>query len=287
MPKVPLRERVFDAACFLIGKTGRAFGNKLSRPLFIIGTGRCGTTLLVEILDSHPGLSAFPGEANELWHPKLEPFESASLDIPPIEVDPERFSDVSVANWPPKQGERIRDIFAGYHLITGRSRIFFTKSAMISFMIPEVLNIFPDAKFMHIYRSGPPVIASYFKKNFGKYSRYVFTEKEYRVYCARYWNACILEIEKRKRELLLETKGQFLEFSYEGLCQNPRDVLDDIAEFLGVASDGFSYNISQISSQNYRVGDCAINPERTELLDLMSPGLKIKGYLRDYLSVFS
>ena len=248
-------------------------------PYFIIGTGRCGTTLLVRILNSHPGLSGFPGEANELWHPKLEPFESASLDIPPIEVDPERFSDVSVANWPPKQGERIRNIFTGYHLITGRSRVFFTKSAMISFMIPSILEIFPDARFVHIYRFGPSVVESYFKKNFGKYSRYVFTEKDYRVYCARYWNACILEIEQRKKELSLETKGQFLEFSYEGLCQNPKNVLEDIAKFLQVASDGFSYDISRISSQNYKVADYSTDPESAELIDMMSPGMKLKGYL--------
>ena len=279
MPKVPLREKVFDAACFLIGKTGRAFGDKLSRPLFIIGTGRCGTTLLVDILNTHPGLSGFPGEANELWHPKLEPFESAFLDIPPIEVDPKRFSDVSVANWPPKQGERIRDIFAGYHLITGRSRVFFTKSAMISFMIPSILEVFPDARFIHIYRYGPSVIESYFKKNFGKYSRYMYTEKDYRIYCATYWNACILEIEKRRKELSLDTKGQFLEFSYEGLCQTPRDVLEDIAKFLGVASNGFRYDISRISSQNYKVADYARNPERAELLGLMLSGMKLKGYL--------
>jgi hypothetical protein len=276
---LPLRERVFYTACFLIGKTGRAFGSKARHPYFIIGTGRCGTTLLVRILSSHPALSGFPGEANELWHPRLEPFESATIDIPPIEVDPKRFSDVSVANWPPKQGERIRDVFAGFNLITGLSKVIFTKSAMVSFMIPSILEVFPDAKFVHIYRFGPSVVESYFKKNFGKYSRYVYTEKDYRVYCATYWNACILEIENRKRELSLDTRGQFLEFSYECLCQNPRDVLDDIAEFLGVASDGFSYNISQVSSQNYKVADYARNPERAALLGLMLPGMKLKGYL--------
>ena len=208
---------------------------KLGHPFFIIGTGRCGTTLLVRILNSHPGLSGFPGEANELWHPKLEPFETASLDVPPIEVDPKRFSEISFANWPPKQGERIRDIFTGFQLITGPSKVFFTKSAMISFMIPNILEVFPDARFVHIYRFGPSVVESYFKKNFGKYSRYIFTEKDYRMYCAKYWNACILEIEKRKKELSLDTKGQFLEFSYEDLCQNPGDILDDISKFIGVA----------------------------------------------------
>jgi hypothetical protein len=278
MPKVPLRESVFDIACSMVGKTGRTFGFSMKHPLFIIGTGRCGTSLMVKILNSHRGLSGFPGEANELWHPRVEPFETSLLDIPPIEVDPKRFTDVSVANWPPRHGEKIRDIFSGFSLLTGSSKVFFSKSAMISFMIPKILEVFPDARFIHIYRYGPSVVESYFKKNFGKYSHYIFTDKDYRLCCARYWNDCILEIEQRKTDLSLVEKGQFLEFSYERLCQSPRDVLDDIAKFLGVAPDGFHYDLSRITSQNYKAQDYARDIERAELLDIMSAGLKNKGY---------
>jgi len=279
MPQLPSKERVFAAAVLLVGRIGRAFGSRVRHPCFIIGTGRCGTTLLVEILNSHPALVGYPGEANELWHPRLEPFETTSLDMPPIEIDPKRFCDVSVATWPAKHGEKIRDVFTGFQLITGTSKVFFAKSAMISFMIPKILEVFPDARFIHIYRSGPPVLESYFKKNFGKYTRHVFTEKDYKAYCAKYWNACILEIEQRKKNLSVERKDQFLELSYEALCQNPREVLDAIAKFFGVPSDGFRFDISRISSQNYKVADYAKNPEGAELLDLMSAGMKLKGYL--------
>jgi len=279
MLQLPSKERAFAVACFLVGRIGRLLGSRVEHPCFIIGTGRCGTTLLVEILKSHPGLAGYPGEANELWHPKLEPFETTSLDMPPIEVDPKRFCEVSVANWPTKHGETIRDVFTGFQLIYGTSKIVFAKSAMISFMIPTILEIFPDARILHIYRSGPPVLESYFKKNFGKYSQHVFTEKDYRAYCAKYWNACILEIEQRQKDLSLETKGQFLEFSYERLCQSPRVVLDGIAKFLGVPANGFRFDSSRISSQNYKAADYAKNQEGAELVDLMSPGLKLKGYL--------
>jgi Sulfotransferase family len=275
------RERVLDTTCWLAGVAGRAVRFKATCPIFIIGTGRCGTTVLVNILKTHPSLLAFPGEANELWHCKLEPFETTSLDIPPIEVDPKRFSEVSVANWPSRHGERIRDIFAGFQLITGSSKILFTKSAAISFMIPKILELFPEARFMHIYRFGPSVVESYFKKNFGKYSRFTFTEKEYRAYCATYWNACIMEIEQRKNDFSLEAKGQFIEFSYEDLCQNARKVLDSIAEFIGVTSDGYRFDISQISSQNHKVADYARDPARAGLLDVMAPAMRLKGYTID------
>jgi hypothetical protein len=278
MPDLLIREKGFDAACFLIGRIGRTFGFRLNHPIIIIGTGRCGTQLLVKLLNSHPGISGFPGEANELWHPKLEPFESSVIDIPPIEIDPMRFSEISVANWPHKYGDRIRDTFTGFNLITGPSKVFFTKSAMISFMMPKILEIFPEARFIHIYRYGPSVIESYFKKNFGKDSRYVFAEKDYRIYCAKYWNACILEIENRKRELSLDNKGQIIEFSYEHLCQNPREILEKISRFLGVKSNGFRFDLSRISSQNDKAAESVKKPEYTELLEVMSPGMKLKNY---------
>lgn len=273
-----IRERVFDTICLMAGKIGRAFGIKVPPPFIIIGTGRSGTNLVEDILKSHPSLSGFPGEANEVWHPKLEPFESSLLDVPPIEIDPQKFSEVSVANWPSRHEQRISDIFAGFQLITGLSKVFFVKSAMISFMIPNILNVFPGAKFIHVYRFGLSVVESYFKKNYGKYSRFVYSEKDYRNYCAKYWNACILEIDKRNLELSLDDKGNFLEFSYERLCQNPREILDNLAEFFGVAPDGFTFDLSQISSQNYKVAEYIKSQEAIELLDIMSPGMKLKGY---------
>jgi Sulfotransferase family len=274
-----LKERVFDAALLIIGKVGRTFVREEITPFFIIGTGRSGTSLLVKIMDSNPNLSGFPGEANELWHPTLEPFESASIDTPPIEIDPGQFSKISLNSWPPLHRERIRDIFFGFHIISGRSKIFFSKSAMISFMIPEILKIYPNAKFIHIYRYGPSVVESYFKKNYGKYSRYVYTEEDYRRYCAKYWNACIMEIEDKKNELLLERKGQFLEFSYEDLCQKPKEILESLGKYIGIASDSFKFDISTISSQNYKAQDYTRDPVRNKLIELMRPGLILKDYL--------
>jgi hypothetical protein len=279
MDELLLRERVFDAACFLVGKAGRVFDIEIKNPVFIIGTGRCGTTLLVDMLDTHRGLAGFPGEANELWHPRLEPFESSRINIPPIEIDPKRYSEISVSAWPGGHGEKIRDIFRGFHILTGTSKAFFTKSAMISFLIPDILKIFPDAKFIHVYRYGPSVVESYFKKNFGKYSKYKYAERDYRLYCAKYWNDCILEIDRRNKELALEAGGQFLEFSYEYLCENPRKVLDSLAAYFGIAPENYKFDISEVSSQNYKAEKYSGSPEAIELLEVMSQGMKLKGYM--------
>jgi hypothetical protein len=276
MDRVYVKEHVFAAACSMIGSVVGTFGFRLRRPVFIIGTGRCGTSLLVRILNSHPEIAGYPGEANYLWHPKLEPFESTAIDIPPIEVDPRNFTEVSLANWPQGHGDRIRRTLTGCCLVMGRRRAFFTKSAMISFMIPKILEVFPDARFIHIYRSGPPVVESYFRKNYGKYSRFVFSEKAYRYHCARYWNDCILEIELRRRELSLDSSKSYLELSYENLCQNPRAALNEIAGFLDVGADGFGFDISRIVNQNYKVVEWASGQYSADLMRVMEEGMRLK-----------
>ncbi len=69
--------------------------------------------------------------------------------------------------------------------------------------------------------------------------------------------------------------------SYENLCENPVDALRDLAEFFGIVPDGFTFDFSQISSQNYKVADYVKSPEAVELLNVMSPGMKLKGYELD------
>ncbi len=263
---------------FLYGTLATAFGYKLRSPVFIIGTGRCGTTLLVRILSSHPHLIGFPGEANELWHPKSYPFARKSIETPAIVENPKRFTNISIENWSKHHEKKIQKTFVGYHIARGVRKIFFVKSAMISFMIPSLLSIFPEAKFIHIYRNGPSVVESFMKKEWGKYCNYFDNKREYRLHCAKYWNDCLLEIERQRIELSLETRGYFLEFSYEKLCKNPRKVLDDIAGFLSVPLNGFKFDTTQISSQNYKVGDYLKDEKWLELLELMSPGMKLKGY---------
>jgi hypothetical protein len=268
-----------NARYIIKGTIATVLGHGLKNPLFIIGTGRCGTTLLVQVLKSHERLLGFPGEANELWHPKSYPFATRSIETPAIVEDPQRFTDISLANWPVFQAWKIRKTFAGYRSANGPSKTLFVKSAMISFMIPKILSLFPDARFMHIFRNGPSVVASFLKKEWSKYSGCFENEPRYLLHCAGYWNDCILEIEKRKAQLSLVAKGAFLEFSYEKLCEDPKAVLGRIGEFLRVPSEEFHFDISQISSRNYKVGDVKKDETWAPLLEIMSPGMKLKGYV--------
>lgn len=263
----------------VIEKLGMLLNRVPERPIFIVGTGRCGTTLLVRILRSHPEILGFPAEANALWHPNFYPREKAKIIVPPIEVDPHQYTETSIESWPPGQVDKIRYTFAGYYAIWGYGKEFFVKSAMISFMIPKILEIFPDARFIHIFRSGPPVVESFFKKNFERYKNFEFSEEEYRLICANYWNTCILEIEQVKQSCELEQNRSIFEISYEELCNRPKYMLKNIASFIGLREGSFGFDISQIESRNYKVGDYLTDKNWADCLQVMEPGMQLKGYL--------
>lgn len=254
----------------------------LEQPVFIIGTGRCGSTLLTQILCSNPDIIAFPGEANDLWHPKLYPFGKAQILSLPIEITPDSFTRLSIENWPVNHSETIKRIFNGFHLMAGKEKVFFVKSAMISFMMPHIVTIFPDAKFIHIYRYGPSVVESYFKKNFKNknYSQFNFTETDYYRACAKYWNSCILRIEYDKTSLSLTEKNSFFEFSYEDLCDDPQSLLKDLSSYLNVEYEKFTFNLSTIRSTNYKVDNTYRDAKFKHLIDSdMYLGMKLKRYI--------
>ena len=254
-------------------------GYKPNTPVFIIGTGRCGTTLLVKILDSHPQLIGFPGEANSLWHPKSYPFATKSIETPSIIENPELFTALSVKSWPPNHEKKLKNTFAGYHLMNGIRQTFFVKSAMISFMVPKILTLYPEAKFIHIYRNGPAVVESFLKKEWEKYQSIFDSEDEARKNCAHYWNACLLEIEKQRVKCALDSRNVFLEFSYEQLCDMPEDVLGKIGRFLNISTKEFTFDLTKIVSQNYKVGEYTNDEKWDQLLTIMAPAMKLKGYL--------
>lgn len=248
-------------------------------PIFIVGTGRCGSTLLGRILRSHPSVVGFPNEANHLWHPTLYPHEFARQEAAHIEMDPRRFTEASLRSWSPNHPQKIRHVFSGFHFVNGARKAFVVKSAMISFLIPKITEIFPEARFIHLYRSGPFVVSSYSRKNFGKLGLSPATEDEYLLHCARYYNECILEIERCKTSLALLQTERFLDLSYEALCNDPATELTRIAAFMEIDADRFSFDLSVIQSMNERVATSAEESGWRVLLAEMHPAMSLKGYL--------
>jgi hypothetical protein len=266
----------------LVGRFAQAVRFQPATPVFMVGTGRCGSSLLTEILKTHRDIIGYPGEANELWRSKVYPFRGTKLQAPRLHEDPRTFTEISVAHWPNGHEQFVKQALAGFHYLNGRHKLFFVKSAMISFMVSKILAMWPTARFIHIYRNGPSVIESMYTRSVTKNREHNLPppDRVYQLNCARYWNDCILELDRANKALDLTQNNRFFECSYEALCNDPRGVLNEIAAFLNVDPAGFAFDLSQIKSTNYKVGAYDTRPEWAELLELMRPAMTLKGYIR-------
>jgi hypothetical protein len=246
-----------------------------ARTYFIIGSGRCGTTLLTKVLRSHPHIFMHLGEFNEIWHPKLYPFNERKVEFEhPIELGIEEFTKKSKSSWPRNYRNHIKRLIAFRWWKNGKPEIFVIKSSMISYLLDELLSIFPDAKFIHIYRYGPSVLKSYVEKNFEKYEDLNVPFAEYVSKTSKYWVDCLEKIERSKRELQLTENKKLFEFSYESFCENPRKLLNTLSDFLKVDSLKYTFPLETIKSQNWKVREIGESKEYNDAFTIMKDLLK-------------
>ncbi|MBT8195198.1 MAG: sulfotransferase, partial [Bacteroidia bacterium] len=120
---------------------------KITKPVFIIGMGRSGTTVLGKILSLHSELG-FLNEPKALWY-----FSNNSDDIIGTYTDHigkycmnETDANKSVKN-------KIHKLYAFYLRSIFSKRVLDKYPEMI-FRTEYIKQIFPDAKFVFIYRNG-------------------------------------------------------------------------------------------------------------------------------------
>jgi len=79
-----------------------------NRPGFIIGCARSGTSVLRRALGRQSGIVAFPGEANDWWHPNDYPWVEKGSTLPPLWVNPRSFTNGSLSSWPKNHAARLK-----------------------------------------------------------------------------------------------------------------------------------------------------------------------------------
>lgn len=218
----------------------------------------------------------FPHEGNNLWFPLTYPYRLASIDVPPIIQAPAEYTRRSTGAWPAGQARRIRTTIDGFHRLFGATKPLIYKSAMHSFMVEPILEIYPEARFIHMYRNGFSVVASLQQKEWHKYAD-ITTVEEFERWCGTYWRDCIAEIDRVDKALSLSDSGKFFEFSYEALCADPVAIINELSRFLGVSAGSFSYDFSRIRSTNYKAA-AVDSHSRLMLQSIMAPSLRLKGY---------
>jgi len=237
---------------------------KLKKPVFIIGSGRSGSTVFHEILCEHPNFfwlsnlsSVFPE------YPILNKMLMMSIDTPIINnvikniikpseswnfwgcysksfIDPIRdivSSDVTI-----KEKKQVQAALGGFS--TKRRNRFLGKIVGWP-RVGFIQEIFNEAKFIHIIRDGRAVVNSIVNVDWWQgwrghtnWQRPELTanqSEEWEKYnqsfialAAIEWKILMDAHEKAKENI---NNKNFLEIKYEDLCTNPVDILKKTTEF--------------------------------------------------------
>jgi hypothetical protein len=215
-----------------VSEAGQAGGDQ--GPVFVLCAARTGSTLLRFLLDAHPDLACppetkLPGMCAQLagvW----SLLEGAPLASDAI--DPQAIPDAAVAGM-----RRTLDDMTGAYLRRKGKRLFCDKSLGTAAQVTLLLRIFPDARFICLYRHPMDVIASGIEAcpwgltgfGFDAYAA-MFPGNSVQA-LAQFWAdnmSAILGVEERFGERCHRVR-------YEDLVTDPETVADGIFRFLGVA----------------------------------------------------
>ena len=141
--------RWFNPITFGILKLSQFMPEKtqLSPPVYVIGTGRSGTTILGKILSIHRNVG-YLNEPKAIWHYGLKNDDlngNFTLEKGQYRIHAEDVNE--------EKKRKIRKSYSAFSLVTGNSQIV-DKYPELIFRFELVLSIFKNAKFILIARNG-------------------------------------------------------------------------------------------------------------------------------------
>lgn len=260
--------------------------------VFIIGSGRSGTTWLHLMLGSHPLIAT--GQESQLFNNYFASLVNQwKTEINYPKTDELRFHGISSylkeTEFYQLLQQFARGVFEKIFTEKPQATYFLEKSPNNSHHIDTIHRCFPNAKFIHVIRDGRDVAASIMaaKKSWGKYWAFNSVEE------------AILDW-KIALESALEAKKftkHYLEVRYEDLLTNGVSELEKLFQFLEISVSQEeiqaiydSHQFKKLKNNDYKK-DTFINPgqtkasgtkERAEPKDFFR-----KGVAGDWKNVFS
>lgn len=125
----------------------------VEKPIFIIGTGRSGSTILGKVLSMHKEIG-FLNEPKAIWY-CVDPHDDINGHF---HLGSARYTFTAEDATPPKC-QAAKRLFAFYLEVVNSKRVV-DKNPEIVYRIPYVQAIFPDAKFIFLVRNGWDTISS-------------------------------------------------------------------------------------------------------------------------------
>ena len=223
-------------------------------PVFIIGCGRSGTSILGRSLSNHPNIT-YLNERRDLWHSAYPEFNIWEKEKSKLYAGKNDINN--------QKNKKLHRLLFKEQVI-GKSTILLEKLPINSFRLEFLINSFPHAKFIYIHRNGLEVSSSISKK---------ITQLNWFGNESRKWNM-LLNFAKRQNEDITNNissdlhkgmlewrmsmqeshkffqsleKNKFTHISYEDLVNHPNKSIKKIFEFLKIPS---STNLIEKCSKN-------------------------------------
>lgn len=239
--------------------------NYTFKPVFIIGCGRSGTTILGKLLGNHKDIK-YLNERRDLWH-KVYP----EMDIWSSKIKQPKLLFNSNDEEESKS-QYLRNLFLNQQR-RSRKLVLLEKLPINNFRLDFIHSVFPDAKFIYLHRNGLEVAKSIAKRVpngwFGKndlklkllyqyaldYSKLdltgfdQFTDLEKGIF---EWSLSIEQSDKFFKSL---DNNKFISLSYQNLIDNSDQVLQNIFKFMELSySDNFILDLkNQIERKSNKI----------------------------------
>lgn len=208
-----------------------------TRPFFIVGSGRSGSTLLRVILASHPRISIPP----ETWYildlvkkfPANQPLTpEQQLAATEIVTSHYRWPDLNIRvdelkEWMSLQEEPslrgfLETIYQQYARREGKG-VWGDKTPPYVNILPELSDIFPEARFIHLVRDGHDVSKSF--QNMGTYGPGLYAN-------AAEWKKSVNAF--RSASARDSINSRTVEIRYEDLVLDTVPTIKRICDFIGI-----------------------------------------------------
>jgi hypothetical protein len=253
---------------------------RLTRPVFIVGCGRSGTTILGNTLARHRRVT-YLNEPRHLWcscYPETDVWSDKAAARQGRVV-------LTDANADPQRSNALRRLFLFETVKTGRP-VFIEKLPINTFRLPFINEMFPDARFVHIYRNGREVAKSIERADakgrwFGA-SSYKWTQlvqiASAREDTSQLAELCARPYEKGLLEWRLSTEAavgffhgmpadSYYELSYADLVDNPVRATQRLLSFLAIEVDRrvVEFARDQISRKTKQPEDPVLSPTEKKI----------------------
>jgi protein-tyrosine sulfotransferase len=238
-------------------------------PVFIIGVPRSGTTLLRVLLDSHPRIAGAPETAWIAGGYGERSLKELLLFLCNSEIGPVRNLSGVDRNTLLLAGRRFLDaIFEDY--LRARDRSFLVLKTPDDVLHVEfLLNLYPDAKFIHIHRDGRDVACSTNsqKGRFFGVELPGYGELNVGIALKRWY-----DWDSKVRALFATGRFDYRNICYEELVQKPENPLAEMTKFIGVRfqPDMTNYALQEHEYPSWEAGSSDV--QKKEKIDATGVG---------------